>query len=424
MPAEMNARYEELSPAARRAYRLMGSLPCTEFTSDLVAVAAAIPRAQAPGAVAELSRAGLFTSGRSEGRVRFCSALGRDHAASLSKATYSDSARGAAFERMTRWLLQMAVTAQQALHPGRPGTGRYFQQPSAPMVFAHRGAAAEWLTTESDNLMATQRETFRLGRRQEVYELAEAMRDVWALPARGRGRPISNWKQVHWHGWAAAKKANEPRWQARMLEGLAAVCNHTRQPEAEEYARQALDLARDAHDDARVAAALTELGVAQLIASDIHQANRTLSQARNLYQGVGDDWGIAVANRRLGQIAADQGRHHDALGHYEFALAYVTDHGEPLLQARILTLAGRSHLRLGHAELAETRLNAALTIAQQNAADEESGHAHAALAELAEHRSDFETQCEHLQLAYLQLASVGAPQAPAIGETLAGLRRT
>lgn len=412
--AALTTSYNALSSGgAQRMYRLLGLHPGPDITVALAAAAAAVEPQEAERLLETLTRARLLTEG-SRGRFHFHD-LARLHARGISGDVDSDIIRRNAFDRITTRLLQVAVSAQRTINPGRWYLGTRFNEP--PVIdFSDSASALDWLETERNNLMAILQQAHDQGDHTSAWELAEAM---WGLFTHHKRYTL--FLKAHQIGLAAAEAIGDLRAQARMLEGLASYHSNVNDfTKAAASAQQALELERRAEHRIGEASALDMLGIAQLALGQLDLAADSFGRARDIHHQLGRPRGAALMTRHLGEVAARAGDHERAVEHYAQAADYFGTHdGEQYLHARALSHRARSLLELGRPDDACTDLHQAMDLAQQVDALHEKANIHAVLGRLAGLRNDPTTRDHHLRQALDLYRRLGSPQTDHIAEQLA-----
>jgi transcriptional regulator with XRE-family HTH domain/tetratricopeptide (TPR) repeat protein len=292
--------YGQLSPAARRTFRRLALVPGPHLGVALTAVLAGCGLLDAEDALDELVELGLLQSTPVE-RYRFHDLLRLYAHARLTEEPAAD--RRAAEDRMTGWLLDVAVVAGRWYEPdfGAPPPGW-----SDLVELDTSEQAADWLTTESDNWLPA----LRTADPATVVEVAEAMHwfsDRWTH--------WPHWSEVYGRSAAAARALGDRRLEAVHLNYLA-------------WARAGCDGDFRGGADTALAAYEVAAGI-----GDLGQQAWAMNYAANAYFGVPDpvrgldaarrsaalferaaDWdGYAQAEAALGEHLRRLGRPEEAI---------------------------------------------------------------------------------------------------------------
>ncbi|BCJ44896.1 SARP family transcriptional regulator [Actinoplanes ianthinogenes] len=314
--------YQALTPAGARLFRLLGLQPTPEFSVAAAASLAGQPAPRVRPALAELVRAHLVTE-PTPGRYAMHDLL-HEHAARLNP----DDESGAATGRLLAHYLHTARAADRLLDPARdpvpagaPGEGVTVEAP------ADRDQAMRWFTVEHPNLLTAA----ATGHAPSSWLLAEAVATF--LYRRGRWHDQVT---VQRHAVEAAARSGDVPAQGRAHLHLARTHLRLRHDDrAETHLRVALDLYRE-HDDPS---------------------------------------GQAQAHHYLGALREQQGRHREAAGHGDRAVALCRANGLRFGLGHALNAAGWHHVRLGEYHDALIRCREAIQVTQS--LDDRAGQANA-----------------------------------------------
>jgi transcriptional regulator with XRE-family HTH domain/tetratricopeptide (TPR) repeat protein len=277
--AAFGLSYEQLNDRGRCLFRRLSLVPGDDTGAALAAVLAQCTLADAEDALEELADLGLLMPAE-DGRYRF-----HDLVRLFARERFEDedlpAGRQATADRMTRWLLDVAVAAGRWFGPGTtPAT----VSPSALVDLESTAGATEWLRAESENWLGAFRLAAADGDHNRVVEVAEALH-----------RFANHW--VSWRHWdtvfalarTAARELGNQAQEAGQVNHLAwaeAVCHHR-------Y-RRSIDCALQA---SRIA----------VEAGDVRQQAWALHHASYGYRELGDFGRCADYGRRAAALAREAG---------------------------------------------------------------------------------------------------------------------
>jgi DNA-binding SARP family transcriptional activator len=269
---------DKLSEPAARMFRLLGLHHGPDIAATAAASLAAVTRAEARTALAELTRASLLTE---DAAGRFgCHDLLRAYAAELAAATLSAAEREQAGQRVLDHYVRTAHAAAARLYPARgqvplpaPLAGVAAEEFSGPDAY---DAALAWFGAEH-----------------------RVLRNVIEQAAAGRQDELC-WK-LAWD-WAPLLK------RRGMLHELLAM-----------QRTAALAAGRLGDRDA-LAHVHYELGHASGRLGDYQAADEHMRQALDLFAELGDQASVGRARHGLAQMLNAQGRYDEALDHAVEAL--------------------------------------------------------------------------------------------------------
>ena len=312
--------YQQLSPEAARAFRLLGLHPGPGITVPAAASLTATARPAAGRALRELTGANLLTE-HPPGRYAFHDLL-RAYAAELAQAVDDEPACKAASGRMLDHYLHTAHAAALLLKPSREAVTLAPPRPGvAPEFLADHQEALDWFEAEHRVLLAAPALAAESGFDACAWQLPFAMSDF--LERRG-----------HWHESAAIQ-------------------------------RIALAAATRLGDIAGQAMVGRALGTACAGLTDYDQSRACMTDSLGLYRKLGDLDGQARVRQSLAWAAGRSGRHRDALGHAEQALDLFQAAGNRAGQAAALNALGYGHAMLGEPERARPFCRQALALNQE-----------------------------------------------------------
>jgi transcriptional regulator with XRE-family HTH domain/tetratricopeptide (TPR) repeat protein len=291
--AAFGLSYEQLNGQERCLFRRLSLVPGGDTGPALAAVLAKCSLAEAEDALEELADLGLLLPAE-DGRYCFHD-LVRLFARERLEDEDDPADRRAAAERMTRWLLDVTVTA-----------GRWFGSGAAPTAAARAALAdlesaedaAGWLRAEGENWLGALHMAAADGDCMRVVEVAEALH-----------RFSNRW--VSWRHWGAVfTLARAATCELGDQAQEAAQVNHLAWSEAACYGRHQRSIGH-ALEAYRIAAE----------AGDVQQQARALHYAAHGYQEIGDFERCTDFGRRAAALALNAGDQEA----YSQALARVGD---------------------------------------------------------------------------------------------------
>lgn len=418
-------QYRRLAQPTQRLYRLLGSLPLPDLSTEAAAVAAACETDTAQRLLDGLRCADLVEE-RGEGRYGFHQ-LAREHARELAKADPPGD-HEAALHALVRWFLVRAAYADRAIM-GEDRTriadhktllAGHDDPFSAPTDEERKAAADAWLDSERASMVPLVRAAGERGWDDEAWQLAEALVAYYY-----NHRQLSDWITVSNLGIRAAqRRGNEPA-EARL-----------RLPVSRAYTdRGELDRARDEVEtamtiatrgtDLKLLASAHEFRGRYLEVSDPERPERALAEyarSRDLNVQAKEPRGAALATFFAARLRAESPN--VAAGELEQALrdlqesaeAFRSFPGESRMPGRALIAAGIAEARLGREEDAAATLTEAV---------QELGDAHYAaealekLADITGRSGDTATARDHLRAAFRIYERVGHPKSRAVADRLA-----
>ncbi|GAB3881689.1 hypothetical protein GCM10029964_038180 [Kibdelosporangium lantanae] len=296
--------YRRLSPTTRRVFRRLAALPGADFDTELAEVATTVPTD-----LDELVDANLLQATPVPGRFQFHDLL-RLFAAErfAAEETGHDDVVHAVLDH----LLATATEAARVFYPDAADTGGFT-----------RDEAARWLEREQSNWTAAHREAARLGRHQDVLDLAKAMH--WYSDGRWMQEP---WAEIFAFGVAAAQALGNRPDEAKLLNFLGwaeALCLGDNRS-AYTHHEQALRIAVDIDDRQEQAWAHAYMSGVQMRENKPEQALESIQQACDVAFDLGF-WTMQVSLRnRLGRSLQALARYEEALAVHETLLVDCAKH--------------------------------------------------------------------------------------------------
>ncbi|MFG2845372.1 tetratricopeptide repeat protein [Kitasatospora sp. NPDC048296] len=364
--------YESLPEPEARLLRLLALLPAPDVDVLTAAAATATPVVQTGQLLQDLTARSLLEhSGRAAGRgevYRLRPAL-RDQFRATAVGTDSNEIRTMVVQRYLDVLIATAHSTVQQLTPHHRVLPRHYRHlPSAPVAFDSDQSALAWLEGIAPAVQPALDAAWQLGEHRALVTLVH---DLWPLFHRLRRVDLS--VAAHEKGLRSAKVWGDRMAIREMTTTLAlALKGAGRHDEAGRHYREALDLAIADGDRSGIAQCTMGIGSCLWAGERYADAMPFLREAADLYDGLEEVRGGALADILLGSAAARQGDPDDGMAplseaHASLALLRPPD---PLNAGRALAFLGEAHSLAGRHDLAVV----ALTEAQRTF--EDIGHAH------------------------------------------------
>ncbi|MCD0445771.1 tetratricopeptide repeat protein [Glycomyces sp. A-F 0318] len=348
--ASFQLSYQELSDAARRAFRLCALHPGDDFSLDATAVLLDAAQAEADRVLGELLDANMLLQ-YSADRFRFHDLLGLY--ADRLLAELGPEAYAADLDRYHDWCLRVTTAAMEWVYPQLV---RRSTCDDRGAVFDSHEAALAWLHTEVPALVALVRRTADSApHRHLAWRIADQLRGYFLTH-----RQVHRWLRTTDAGLRAAVAEDDPfaRAAMHMSRGQAMWALGRHEQALAAYAEGAR------HADAagwRQAAAYLRHNIGWVLAEQGRLAEAEQSFQRALELG-DDELGHvrAVTLNGLGYMCADSGRLAEAEAYFSAAMRINRQTGREQS-----LLANRSNLgmvlrQLGHSSAAEAQLRTAL----------------------------------------------------------------
>ncbi|MEO3756185.1 BTAD domain-containing putative transcriptional regulator [Streptomyces sp. B6B3] len=336
--------YAQLDAEHAHAFRLLSLPEVPDISLDAAAAVLGLPRGTAERALEQLVDAGMLESPAAD-RYRYHDLL-RLFARQRAEREGTSGELDAALGRLLDHCLATARTAYRLVRPAHSVPDALGRTAARGLPLADATAARAWADRELAGLLAV-----AVQAATGPPELTAVAADlVWALD------PLLE-ERFGWHDAVpacralarAARDAGDERAEARVRYMLAgALMQVGRWVEVEEHAREAIALARAAHDPTTVALTLNVSGVNASYRDDDSAALDYLEEAVAISRGL-DDRGIEeYVLGNLIQSRIELG-HRDAslLADARHHLALTERIGEPFTTARSLYRLGQVLRRLG-----------------------------------------------------------------------------
>lgn len=356
--AAWDLSYRALSSDGARLYRLCALHPGREFGVPVAAAAMRWPVERAESSV-DLLVEGNFLTEVDDRRFVYHDLL-RLHARHRTEQEDEPCYRTDAQRRMVEWYLDHAVRADLVVHPLRPRLGPRYATAKSDQ-FADLRDALGWLELERANL----RESLTIAASRHWNELSwQLCEALWGFFL--HTRHYDDWIDLHGLGINSAIRCGDRRAEARLRSQLGfAYAKLGRFDEAAAENTQALTLAEAEQDPQAKATALSQLGRVARSTGDLAAALRYFSESRDIQREIGERRGVALCQRRIGQVLTQLRRFDAALVELRTAAAIMNELGDQTQYARTLMVLAATHLRSGRAEHADEPLHEALALMRE-----------------------------------------------------------
>ncbi|NEB40781.1 tetratricopeptide repeat protein [Streptomyces sp. SID14515] len=303
--------YRDLTPGARRLFRLLGLFPGAEFTAEAAAALLDTPLPQARRLLSALAAAHLVEP-VTRGRYRFHDLL-REYAQERAHAEETATDRDAAVERLLVWYLEAArAIAGTGLFPGLPRGLRSGGHPGRPST----DAPEHWLRTELPNLLAVIDHAAHHGPRPVAWYLASTLFGHFWIHL-----PRKTWQAVAQTALGTAEAEGDLFGQSAMHSSLAGARwdrGHVRQ--AAEHAARALEIGRDIGWAEGEASGIGLRGMAKWSMAQLDSAHSDFTTGLRIFHETGNHSFDGFGLVGLGMVCRDLGRLPEAAVHLEQAV--------------------------------------------------------------------------------------------------------
>jgi tetratricopeptide (TPR) repeat protein len=408
--AIFDVSYTDLPIPEQRAYRMCSLHPGTVFGVEVAAAAVGGLADDVEDSLDALVDRNLIKE-ISDQRFRYHDLL-LLHARRQAEWADSEPDRQAAVRRVVEWYLNRAVDADLVLRATRRRVGQRFHEDREPGFASHR-EALEWLTDERHNILLAVRSADEHGWDGLTWEFCEAMWGFF-LHARNYG----DWLEMHAMGIPAARRERDVVAEACLRAQLCfALTGLRRYDDAIQEGHAALRLIERTDDESTRAMVLGELAGAVQGNGDLPGALAYLKQVKEIRAVIGTERSVALAQRRIGEVLAELGRHDEAIE----ALREAADTMSSLdraLRARTLTSLASVYLRAGRGSDALPPLTEALGVARELGSTRYEAEALLVLGDFAWQRGDVDEAREHWAVAHQAYSAGGDPKAAELAERL------
>ena len=326
--------YRQLTPAAARAFRLLGRFPGPDVEAYATAALLGTDVAQARELLEVLARAHLVQRTAAD-RFTLHDLL-RAYAVDLGAET-GDGDGDAALTRLFDAALFTAAEAIDTLYPAEQHRRARVRRPESPIPPVGDGAGAQaWLDRERANLAALVAHAATHGRPTHAIRLTVAL-----LRYLESGGHYTEAVAMHEHALRAARQADDTAAEAQLLTNVAVMdVQQGHYERAGELLRRAVELARRCGDHAAEARALGNLGHVDQWQGRYDAAAERLHEALVLCRRTGDGAGEARALGNLGQVYRRQGRDEQASAYLSEAVRICRRIDDPVGEGYALVSLG------------------------------------------------------------------------------------
>ncbi|MFF1336526.1 BTAD domain-containing putative transcriptional regulator [Streptomyces sp. NPDC058290] len=380
--------YGQLEPAQQRAFRLLGLADGPDISLAAAASVLDRPEHDTEDLLEALVDCSLLESA-APGRYRFHDLVRLYARACADRDEQPPSGRDAALDRLLDFYLATASAVYAVERPGDRLPAHLSATRYPGLRFAEPRAALDWLYAEADPLLACVRQaSVRSTGQADV--LRRAVDLLWA--AKDLAESGANSKQYESAAVAlrdAAHAAKDPHAEGRARTTLTNV--HLvagRFDEADDEARQAMVLAREAGDPLPSCWAPNDRGIIALYQGRHADGERYLLEAIENFRADGNHIGEASALCNLSRIHVELGRLTSAIDLAEQGIAIYDRMGLTLRLANGRYALGIALTQAGRLGEAQTQLTEALSLFHDNRQPLWEGvtHFRLAVAHLAAHR--------------------------------------
>ncbi|MEV0412559.1 BTAD domain-containing putative transcriptional regulator [Streptomyces sp. NPDC050448] len=380
--------YGQLEPAQQRAFRLLGLADGPDISLAAAAAVLDRPEHDTEDLLEALVDCSLLESA-APGRYRFHDLVRLYARACAERDEQPPSGRDAALDRLLDFYLATASAVYAVERPGDRLPAHLSATHYPGLRFAEPRAALDWLYAEADPLLACVRQA-SVRRTGQADVLRRAVDLLWA--AKDLAESGANSKQYESAAVAlrdAAHAAKDPHAEGRARTTLTNV--HLvagRFDEADDEARQATVLAREAGDPLPSCWAPNDRGIIALYQGRHADGERYLLEAIENFRADGNHIGEASALCNLSRIHVELGRMTSAIDLAEQGIAIYDRMGLTLRLANGRYALGIALTQAGRLGEAQAQLTEALSLFHDNRQPLWEGVTHYRLAEahLAAHR--------------------------------------
>ncbi|GGZ50067.1 AfsR/SARP family transcriptional regulator [Streptomyces subrutilus] len=301
--------YGQLEPAQQRAFRLLGLADGPDVSLSAAAAVLDLAEHDTEDLLEALVDCSLLESA-APGRYRFHDLVRLYARACAERDEHPPAGRDAALDRLLDFYLATASGVYAMERPGDRLPAHLSDTCYPGLSFAGPRAALDWLYAEADPLLACVRQASVRPDRDGTRVLRRAVDLLWA--AKDLAESGANSKQYESAAMAlrdAARAAKDPRAEGRARTTLTMVHLFTgRFTEADDEARQATALAREAADPLPSCWAPNDRGIIALYQGRHADGERYLLEAIENFRADGNNIGEASALCNLSRIHVELGR--------------------------------------------------------------------------------------------------------------------
>ncbi|MFF4297223.1 BTAD domain-containing putative transcriptional regulator [Streptomyces vinaceus] len=380
--------YGQLEPEQQRAFRLLGLADGPDISLSAAAAVLDLPEYDTENLLEALVDCSLLESA-APGRYRFHDLVRLYARACAERDEQPPSEREAALDRLMDFYLATASGVYALERPGDRLPAHLSDTHYPGLRFTEPRAALDWLYTEANPLLASARHAAtRLA--GPTGRISRAVDLLWA--AKDLAESGASSKQYEHAARAlcdAAREVGDAHAEGRARTTLTNI--HLvagRFDEADDEARQAMDLAREAGDPLTSCWAPNDRGIIALYQGRHADGERYLLQAIQNFRADGNHIGEASALCNLSRIHVELGRLTSAIDLAEQGIAIYDRMGLTLRLANGRYALGIALTEAGRLGEAKTQLTEALSLFHDNGQPLWEGvtHFRLAVAHLAAHR--------------------------------------
>ncbi|WP_411106717.1 BTAD domain-containing putative transcriptional regulator [Streptomyces sp. cmx-4-9] len=372
--------YGQLEPAQQRAFRLLGLPDGPDISLAAAAAVLDLPEYDTEDLLEALVDCSLLESA-APGRYRFHDLVRLYARACAERDEQPASARGDALDRLLDFYLATASGVYALERPGDRLPAHLSATRHPGLSFTEPRAALDWLYAEADPLLACVRQAAARGGGAHV--LRRAVDLLWA--AKDLAESGANSKQYESAAGAvrdAARAAKDPRAEGRARTTLTMVYLVSGlNAEADDEARQAMALAREADDPLPSCWAPNDRGIIALHQGRYADGERFLLEAIENFRADDNNIGEASALCNLSRIHVMLGRLSSAIDLAQQGIAIYDRMGLTLRLANGRYALGIALTQAGRLGEALAQLTEALSLFHENRQPLWEGVTHFRLAE-------------------------------------------
>ncbi|MEU6213812.1 BTAD domain-containing putative transcriptional regulator [Streptomyces sp. NPDC047023] len=374
--------YGQLEPAQQRAFRLLGLADGPDVSLSAAAAVLDLPEYDTEDLLEALVDCSLLESA-APGRYRFHDLVRLYARACAERDEQPPSSREAALDRLLDFYLATASGVYALERPGDRLPAHLSDTHYPGLVFAEPRAALDWLYAEADPLLACVRQASVRGGDSPSPVLRRAVDLLWA--AKDLAESGANSKQYESAAVAlrdAAQAAKDPYAEGRARTTLTNV--HLvagRFTEADDEAREATALAREAGDPLPSCWAPNDRGIIALYQARYADGERYLREAIEGFRADGNHVGEASALCNLSRIHVELGHLSSAIDLAQQGIAIYDRMGLSLRLANGRYALGIALTQAGRLAEALSELAEALSLFHENRQPLWEGVTHFRLAE-------------------------------------------
>jgi tetratricopeptide (TPR) repeat protein/transcriptional regulator with XRE-family HTH domain len=294
--------YRSLPDSPRRMFRLLGLVPCPDFTVPAAATLAGTGDREAAEALDQLAAAHLAAEHR-PGRFTLHDLL-REFAGDLAATEDAEADRAAARRRLYDWFTAASIGAAELLYPEMARLPRPGDIPPTMPGLNDTVQASNWLNDERNNLVAVVRDAACHGPHRTAWLCADALRAYF-----DQQRSLTDWLMMSRAAMAAARRHGGPAPQAAAFLALAhthyCLGHHRR---SVTYLRRTVALAAEAGWAGGEAAACHNLGIMLQQQGRTGESIQLLRTAMGLNKRIGWGLGLASVTVSLANLYKERGR--------------------------------------------------------------------------------------------------------------------